>query len=238
MDHAQVQETPVVAESLPASESQTQRITRLAAAVVPHLLLNLGKIALVTVVGLAMNWGFLVLFLWTLHGSTGGESHTMALWVVGAMLGLIFPAAYVMAGQNLGAQVVMRYIYKRTRGDFQDFLIAVLRKCVLDVPQASATISRDHLRRALKQIHGMPWPVRVLLKFYVRDTSFQLLLVQMITDEAFRSESGRALKNKYGPQLDTFIMDNVIEVNTAGVWVLVTANLACAGLLFVWALLR
>jgi hypothetical protein len=76
------------------------------------------------------------------------------------------------------------------------------------------------------------------VKFYVRDITFQLLLVQMITDEAFRSENARALKNKYGPQLDTFIMENVLEVNTSSLWLLLTVNIAAAALLFVWAFLR
>jgi hypothetical protein len=163
---------------------------------------------------------------------------TRALTAMRSILGLGFPAAYLLAGQNLGAQLLMRHIYRWNRTDFQDFLIAVLRKCVLEIPQADATISREHVRRVLKQIHGMPWPVRVLLKFYVRDMSFQLLLVQMITDEAFRSANARALKNKYGPQLDTFIMENVLEVNTSSLWLLLIVNIACAALLFVWAFLR
>jgi hypothetical protein len=202
------------------------------------VILSLGKIALATIFGLAVNWGFLVLFFWTLHGHTGTESHTLALWVVGSILGLIFPAGYLMAGQNLGAQLLMRHIYRWNRAAFQDFLIALLRKCLLEVPRASATISRDHVRRVLKQIQGIPWPVRVLLKFYLRDISFQLLLVQMITDEAFRSENARALKSKYGPQLDTFIMENVLEVNTSSLWLLLVVNIATAALLFVWAFLR
>ena|SRR5688572_6927344 len=238
MEHAQVQEPPASDSSLGLDESKTGRVFRLASSVAIGGLLGLGKIALVTLVGLAMNWGFLVLFFWTLHGHTGSDSHTLALWVVGFILGLAFPAFYVMAGKNLGAQIVMRYVYRRNRGDFQDFLIAVLRKCVLDVPQVDATISRDHVHQVLKQIHGMPWAVRLLLKFYVRDMSFQLLLVQMITDEAFRSENGRALKGKYGPQLDTFVMEGVLEVNTSWVWIFVVVNVACAALLFMWAFLR
>lgn len=237
MDHAQVQEPPA-AESLEISASPPKRAFRWLAALAQSGLLSLGKIALITLIGLVLNWGFLVLFFWTLHGHTGSESHTLAFWIVGAILGLVFPASYLLAGQNLGAQVAMRHLYRRNRADFQDFLIAVLRKCVLDVPETSATISRDHIRRVLKQIHGMPWPVRVLLKFYSRDMAFQLLLVQMITDDSFRSENARALKNKYGPQLDTFIMENVLEVNTAALWILLFANLAGAGLLFVWAFLR
>jgi hypothetical protein len=237
MDHAQVQEPPA-APSLEVSEPQPRSVVRLASSVTMGAILSLGKIVLVTAVGLLVNWGLLVLFFWTLHGHTGTESHTLALWVVGMILGLAFPAAYLMAGQNLGAQVLMRHIYRRNRKDFQDFLIAVLRKCVLDEPQTGATISRDHVRRVLKQIHGMPWAVRALLKFYVRDVTFQLLLVQMITDEAFRSENARALKNKYGPHLDTFIMENVLEVNTSSLWLLLVVNIAAAALLLVWAFLR
>ena len=237
MDHAQVQEPPA-APSLETSVSQPKTLLGFIASLATNVVLSLGKIALATVIGLMVNWGFLVLFFWTLHGHTDSESHALAFWVVGSILGLAFPAAYLLAGQNLGAQLLMRHIYRWNRADFQDFLIAVLRKCVLDVPQASATISREHVRRVLKQIHGMPWPVRVLLKFYVRDISFQLLLVQMITDEAFRCENARALKNKYGPQLDTFIMENVLEVNTSSLWLLLVVNIACAALLFVWAFLR
>jgi hypothetical protein len=237
MDHSQVQDPPA-AQSLEASGTQSRGLLAFLASLASNVVLSLGKIALMTIVGLLVNWGFLVLFFWVLHGTTGSESHTLALWVVGAMLGLAFPAAYLLAGQNLGAQILMRHIYRWRRADFQDFLIAVLRKCVLEVPETDATISREHVRRVLKQIHGVPFAVRVLLKFYVRDMSFQLLLVQMITDDAFRRENARALKNKYGPHLDTFIMENVLEVNASSLWVLLFVNLACAALLFVWALLR
>jgi hypothetical protein len=237
MDHAQVEETPA-AQSLEGSEPQPKSLSQLRRSLASSVLLTLGKIALATIVGLFVNWGFLVLFFWTLHGHTDGESHTAALWVVGMFLGLLFPAAYFLAGQNLGAQVLMRHIYRWNRRDFQDFLLAVLRKCVLDAPQIDATISRDHVRRVLKQIHGMPWAVRLLLKFYVRDMNFQLLLVQMITDEAFRCENAARLKTKYGPQLDTFIMESALEVNSETLWLLFTVNIACDGLLFVWAFLR
>jgi len=237
MDHTQVQEPPT-AQTLPASESQPRTLLGFIASLANGVILSLGKIALATIVGLMVNWGFLVLFFWTLHGHTDTESHTLSLWVVGLILGLGFPTGYLLAGQNLGAQLLMRHIYRWNRKDFQDFLMAVLRKCVLEVPKADATISREHIRRVLKQIHGMPWPVRVLLKFYVRDMSFQLLLVQMITDDAFRSENARALKSKYGPQLDTFIMENVLEVNASSVWLLLVINIAAAALLFVWAFLR
>jgi hypothetical protein len=237
MDHAQVEASPA-ATSLEVSEPQPRTLFGFISSLASGVILSLGKIALATIVGLIVNWGLLVLFFWTLHGHTGTESHTLALWVVGSIMGLAFPAAYLLAGQNLGAQLLMRHIYRWNRMDFQDFLIAVLRKCVLEVPQASATISREHVRRVLKQIHGMPWPVRVLLKFYVRDISFQLLLVQMITDDAFRSENARALKNKYGPQLDTFIMENVLEVHSSSLWLLFVVNIAAAALLFVWAFLR
>ena len=237
MDHAQVEESPA-AQSLEGSEPQAKNLLHFRRSLASSVILTLGKIALATIVGLLVNWGFLVLFFWTLHGHTDGESHTTALWVVGMFLGLLFPAAYFLAGQNLGAQVLMRHIYRWNRREFQDFLMAVLRKCVLDEPGTDATISRDHVRRVLKQIHGMPWAVRVLLKFYVRDINFQLLLVQMITDEAFRFENARALKSKYGPQLDTFIMENALDVNTGTLWLLFTVNIACDGLLFVWAFLR
>jgi prepilin signal peptidase PulO-like enzyme (type II secretory pathway) len=237
MDHAQVQESPA-ASSLETGAPQPKSLMRFARSLAASAILSLGKIALVAIIGLLVNWGLLVLFFWTLHGHTDSDSHTLALWVVGMILGLVFPAAYLMAGQNLGAQVLMRHIYRWNRDDFQDFLIAVLRKCVLDGPQSGATISRDHVRRVLKQIHGMPWAVRVLLKFYVRDMTFQLLLVQMITDDAFRSENARALKNKYGPRLDTFIMENVLEVNTSSLWLLLIMNIAGAALLLVWAFLR
>ena len=237
MDHSQVQDPPA-AQSLDTSEPQAKHLLGFIASLAHSVILSLGKIALVTILGLVVNWGFLVLFFWVLHGTTGAESHAPALWIVGILLGLGFPSAYLLAGQNLGAQVLMRHIYRWNRADFQDFLIAVLRKCVLEVPQAEATISRDHVRRVLKQIHGMPLAVRILLKFYVRDMTFQLLLVQMITDDAFRSENARALKNKYGPQLDTLVMENVLEVNTLSLWLLLTVNIACAALLFVWALLR
>src|SRR5215210_5542659 len=181
MDHAQVQEPPA-ATSLEVSVSQPRTLLGFITSLANGVVLSLGKIALATLVGLMVNWGFMVLFFWTLHGHTGAESHTLSLWVVGSILGLAFPGAYLLAGQNLGAQLLMRHIYRWNRTDFQDFLIAVLRKCVLEIPEAGATISREHVRRVLKQIHGMPWRVRVLLKFYVRDMSFQLLLVQMITD--------------------------------------------------------
>lgn len=237
MDHTQVQDSPAV-QSLATSESQPRTLLGFVASLANGVILSLGKIALATMVGLMVNWGFLVLFFWTLHGHTDSESHTASLWIVGLILGLAFPAGYLLAGQNLGAQLLMRHIYRWNRTDFQDFLMAVLRKCVLDEPKAGAAISREHVRRVLKQIHGMPWPVRVLLKFYVRDMSFQLLLVQMITDNAFLSENARALKNKYGPQLDTFIMENVLEVNTSSLWLLLVVNIAAAALLFVWAFLR
>jgi hypothetical protein len=237
MDHSQVQDPPA-AQSLDTSEPPSKSLLGFIASLANSVIVLLGKIALITTVGLIMNWGFLVLFFWVLHGHTDSESHALAFWVVGTMLGLIFPSAYLLAGQNLGAQVLMRHIYRWNRADFQDFLIAVLRKCVLDIPQAGATISREHVRRVLKQIHGMPFAVRTLVKFYVRDITFQLLLVQMITDEAFRSENARALKDKYGPQLDTFIMENVLEVNTSTLWLLLTVNIAAAALLFVWAFLR
>lgn len=237
MDHAQVHEPPA-AQSLAPSESQPRTLLGFVASLANGVILSLGKIALATMVGLMVNWGFLVLFFWTLHGHTDTESHTVSLWIVGLILGVAFPAGYLLAGQNLGAQLLMRHIYRWNRTDFQDFLMAVLRKCVLEVPQAGAAISREHIRRVLKQIHGMPWPVRLLLKFYVRDMSFQLLLVQMITDDAFRCENARALKNKYGPQLDTFIMENVLEVNTSSLWLLLVVNIAAAALLFVWAFLR
>jgi hypothetical protein len=237
MDHAQVEEPPA-AQSLEGSEPQVKSLSQFRRSLASSVLLTLGKIALATIAGLLVNWGFLVLFFWTLHGHTDGESHTAALWVVGIFLGLMFPAAYFLAGQNLGAQVLMRHIYRWNRREFQDFLVAVLRKCVLDEPEADATISRDHVRHVLKQIHGMPWAVRLLLKFYVRDMNFQLLLVQMITDESFRCENANALKNKYGPQLDSFIMENALEVNTGTLWLLFTVNIACDGLLFVWAFLH
>ena len=237
MDHAQVH-APPAATSLKMSVSQPRTLLGFISSLAAGVVVSLGKIALATIVGLMINWGFLVLFFWTLHGHTGTENHAVSLWVVGSILGLGFPVAYLLAGQNLGAQLLMRHIYRWNRTDFQDFLIAVLRKCVLEIPQAGAAISREHVRRVVKQIHGMPGPVRVLLKFYVRDISFQLLLVQMITDDSFRSENARALKNKYGPHLDTFIMENVLEVNTSSLWLLLVVNIACAALLFVWAFLR
>ena len=237
MDHSQVEEPPA-APALHMSDAQPRTLFAFLTSLASGVILSLGKIALATIIGLMVNWGFLVLFFWTLHGHIGTDNHTVALWVVGSILGLGFPAAYLLAGQNLGAQLLMRHIYRWNRTDFQDFLIAVLRKCVLEIPEADATISREHVRRVLKQIHGMPWPVRLLLKFYVRDISFQLLLVQMITDESFRTANARALKNKYGPQLDTFIMENVLEVNTSSLWLLLIVNIACAALLFVWAFLR
>ena len=191
MDHVQVQESPAT-QSLERSALQPKSLLRFVRSLAAGVVLTLGKIALATIVGLVVNWGLLVLFFWTLYGHTDGESHATPLWVVGIFLGLLFPSAYLLVGQNLGAQVLMRHIYRWNRRDFQNFLIAVLRKCVLDVPEADATVSRDHIRRIMKQIHGMPWAVRLLLKFYVRDMSFQFLLVQMITDEAFRFENGRA----------------------------------------------
>ncbi len=237
MDHAQVQDPPA-AQSLATSESQPRTLLGFIASLANGVILSLGKIALATLVGLMVNWGFLVLYFWTLHGHAGAESHTLSLVVVGSILGLAFPFSYLLAGQNLGAQLLMRHIYRWNRTEFQDFLIAVLRKCVFDAPQNDAALSREHIRRVLKQIHGMPWPVRMLLKFYVRDISFQLLLVQMITDEAFRCENARALKNKYGPQLDTFVMENILEVNASSLWLLLVINIAAAALLFVWAFLR
>lgn len=232
-----MQEPPAVEPSLKIGTAASQ-IDPFAGSGTAGGLTSLAKIAAVTFTGLVMNWGFLVLFFWALHGHTGTESHTVALWVVGLILGLVFPATYLVAGQSLGAQIIMRSMYRRHRGAFHDFLIALLRKCVLDIPQLSATISREHVRHVLKQIDGMPWPVRLLVKFYVRDTGFQLLLLQMVTDEAFRSENARALKEKYSPELDAFIMEGVLDVNTGGLWILVIVNVACAALLFMWAFLR
>src|SRR5262245_25873489 len=121
MDHAHVQEPPA-SQSLESSELQPKSLLRFIRSLAAGVVLSLGKIALATIVGLLVNWGFLVVFFWTLYGHTDGESHTAALWVVGIFLGLLFPSAYLLAGQNLGAQILMRHIYRWNRRDFQDFL--------------------------------------------------------------------------------------------------------------------
>ena len=95
MDHAQVQGSPAAEPSLEPGETKAKGLYRFMASLIAGGLLGLGKIALVTLVGLVVNWGFLVLFFWTLHDHTGSESHTLALWVVGVILGLEIGRAHV-----------------------------------------------------------------------------------------------------------------------------------------------
>jgi hypothetical protein len=167
--------------------------------------------------GLALNWGILVL-RWVVMPPEGVAAKVGLIVVFGVAL----PAAYIVVGHKQGVQALLRHCYQRHHSSLMDCTLLLLQR----VAVSQVSVTADSIRSALKRVDEMSWPIRFALRQCLRNPDFAMLAAEIIGDADFRAGNLAATKERYAARVNECVLRSMLDVNTRWFWALMVANVA------------
>jgi hypothetical protein len=192
-------------------------------------------------IGLVLNWGFLIcgaVIIGVSNVSSLRDSPNTSTWtvptIVLALIGLGFPLLYLVLGQKQGIEMAMRHLYRQYPEKVFEWLMLLLSRLLQTLPEGEGAISYDSFKQVLNRIPEMPFPIRIILRYYLGKEGFRMLAKEMALDPDLRNHNEAALTEKYAVKMDALIQNEVLQVSTVPFWIVFAVNVVCLIGFWIW----
>lgn len=202
----------------------------------------LRSIVLYGVVGLALNWAFLIWLYSAERNSeraTFGFSDSVLSVAATLMLGLFFPFVYIWSSRLHGFKSALLYLYKKHRVQFYEVFTNVFLKFKKESEETSETkketqenLNYHGLKRHLTRLEKIPKPLKFLFGYLLDRLPLAKLVKDVLKDEQVNQQNERHAQAVLTDRFDAYITKKLLAPSLGWFWILLIFNLVLMALFY------
>jgi hypothetical protein len=196
------------------------------------VLVTLGHIGLFCLIGLLLNWGFLVVSVAPFLQSAAAQSEGapgvrsalpyLPLPLVLLLFGFGFPALYFVAGEKIGVQAGLRHLYHRNREYLHGLLAEAIDRHSEKTPRAGAALA--FAGEGSVRLEGIADPLPLLPRLVLRRALRQSRAAEILAEVRRETEAGASLGPILANRLDEHLRESLLVSDLRGFWLLFAGN--------------